>query len=255
MLVAPPHYLFIPLQDHTDFLHPRPSSISPSLPSLPWSPFSAFTSCGKALLVSPPSLSCIKASQSQVSAPQPAVKVVRSQSGWHIHSGSTALLQQVTKFLLIPSPQITSATLALIAGAGKDSLRAPFIREGHWLCLCSYPLTGRPQPAVSKLLVYTQILMFMGSGWLLGWIWDAIELPMAAACLHLASFRSNKSSSYQVPLAAFLCWQLIYMQISCLCLLLLNMITKPSMEIGCGRGVQGPFDPARRVNTVLFTTN
>lgn len=235
-------------------LHPRPSWIS--LP--PWPAkvtlLSAHT-MDKALLVSHPSLSCIKASQSQVSAPQPAVTGVRSLSGWHTHSGSTALPQQVTKFLLIPSPQIRSATLALRAGAAKGSLTAPFVREGHWLCLCSHPLTGRPQPAVSKLLVYTQILVFKGSGWLLGWIWDAAELSTAVACLNLTSFRSNKRSSYHVPLAAFLCWQVIYMQISCLCLLLINIITKPSTEMGCGRGMQGPFDPARRVNTVLFTTN
>lgn len=75
------------------------------------------------------------------------------------------------------------------------------------------------------------------------------------AAWYLASFQSNESSSYQVPLAAFLHWQVIYMQISGLFLLLINLITKPFMEAGCGRGMQRPFDPARRVNTVLFTAN
>jgi len=94
----------------------------------------------------------------------------------------------------------------------------------------------------------------MGSGWLLGSIWDAAELPTAVAYLYLASFWRNERSSYQVPLAVFLCWQVIYVQITCPCFLLINTL-KPSMEMGCGRGMQGPFDPARRVNTVLFITN
>lgn len=91
------------------------------------------------------SVSCSKASQSRVSAPQSAVMGARSGSGWYACSGSTALLQQVTKFLLIPSPQIRSATLAPIAGAGQETESPSSGRDPDCALAPTLPLGGHNQ--------------------------------------------------------------------------------------------------------------
>lgn len=111
----------------------------------------------------------------------------------------------------------------------------PACIQWQWCCPCLHPRAPN-----------SHILLSVGSG--------CSTAAQGSDLLLLASFPSDKRQ-HQVPLTALLCWQVIYMQISCLYGLLINPITKPSMEMGCGWGVWGPFDPARRVNVVLSTTN